>query len=575
MIRGIGTSKGIGIGYALKVETPEIKVKRERAEDAESEKKRYEQAKNRFTEETEAIIERLEKKLKENDKTALVLKNQIYLIEDVEMNEGILGLIEREHLCAEAAVDATCKMYEDIFSAMDSELMNQRVADIEDLRHRIIALLSGVKQLDLSKLPPDTVIVAGQLQPSLAAVMDTEHVAGIIAEHGGETSHAAILARALGIPAVLSVKDITKKVSDGDTVIVDGEYGEVFIKPISKTIEIYKKKRGLYLEKTRELKKYIDKDTSTADGHNVCLAANIGSSEEASKAMESGADGVGLFRTEYLFLDGVSSPTEEQQFEEYKRAAVICKKGALTIRTIDISADKNIPYLGLAKEKNPFLGYRAIRFCLGRLDIFIAQLRAILRASAYGNVRIMIPLVTSLEEITAVKDIVLKIMEDFDRHEIPYDREIKIGVLIETPAAALISDVLAKEVDFFSIGTNDLTQYTAAVDRGNENVAYLYSVFHPAVIRLIRDVIKNAKSAGIEVGMCGEAAANPCMIPLLLSFGLEVFSVAPPVVLETRKNIASWTLKEAGEVAANVFEMRTEKEISNYLSDYIAEKGEK
>ncbi len=575
MIRGIGTSNGIGIGYVLKVEMPQIDVNHSSVEDADAEKKRYENVRDRFVEETAEIIENLKKKLDENDKTALVLKNQIYLIEDVEMNDGILKLIENEHICAEAAVDATCRMYEEIFSSMDSELMKQRVADIEDLRHRLIALLSGVRQLDLSKLPPDTVIVAKQLQPSLTAAMDTEHVAGIIAEKGGETSHAAILARALGIPAVLSVRDISRKVSDGDMVIVDGEYGEVFVRPIPKTIEIYKKKRKTYLEKTKELKKYVDRETSTADGHNVRLSANIGSGDDASKAMESGAEGVGLFRTEYLFMNGVSAPSEEQQFEEYKKAAIICKKGTLTIRTVDISGDKNIPYLGLSKEKNPFLGYRAIRFCLGRVDIFITQLRAILRASAYGNIRILIPLVTSLEEITAVKSIVSKIMEDFDRHEISYDREIKIGIMIETPAAALISDVLAGEVDFFSIGTNDLTQYTVAVDRGNENVAYLYSVFHPAVIRIIREVIKNAKSAGIEAGMCGEAAANPCMIPLLLSFGLDVFSVSPSVVLETRKNIASWTLKEAGEVTSNVLEMCSEKEISNYLSDYIAEKQER
>ena len=575
MIRGIGTSNGIGIGYVLKVEMPQIDIKHSSVEDAEAEKKRYESVRDRFVEETAEIIESLKKKLDENDKTSLVLKNQIYLIEDVEMNEGILKLIENEHICAEAAVDATCKMYEEIFASMDSELMKQRVADIEDLRHRLIELLSGVRQLDLSKLPPDTVIVAKQLQPSLTAAMATVHVAGIIAGKGGETSHAAILARALGIPAVLSVRDISQKVSDGDMVIVDGEYGEVFVRPIPKTIEIYKKKRKAYLEKTKELKKYIDRETSTGDGHNVHLSANIGSGDDASKAMESGAEGVGLFRTEYLFMNGVSAPSEEQQFEEYKKAAIICKKGVLTIRTVDISGDKNIPYLGLSKEKNPFLGYRAIRFCLGRVDIFIAQLRAILRASAYGNIRIMIPFVTSLEEITAVKSIVSKIMEDFDRHEISYDREIKIGIMIETPAAALISDVLAREVDFFSIGTNDLTQYTVAVDRGNADVAYLDSVFHPAVIRIIREVIKNAKSAGIEAGMCGEAAANPCMIPLLLSFGLDVFSVSPSVVLETRKNIASWTLKEAGEVTSNVLEMCSEKEISNYLSDYIAEKEER
>lgn len=414
--------------------------------------------------------------------------------------------------------------------------------------------------------------MARELQPSVTALMDTRHVVGIVAEKGGETSHAAILARALEIPAVLSIKGALGQIKTGDFIIVDGEYGEIFINPIPKTIEIYKKKRSIYQKQVQELKKYIDKETVTRDGRRVCLAANIGNAGEAAKAMEAGAECVGLFRTEFLFMNGTSMPTEEEQFEAYKKAAVICKDKVLTIRTLDIGGDKDVPYMGLAKEANPFLGYRAIRFCLGRIDIFTAQLRAILRASAYGNIRIMLPLVTGVNELRAAKTVLHNIMNVLDSKNIKYDKDIQIGVMIETPAACMTADMLAQEAAFFSIGTNDLTQYMLAVDRGNENVAYLYSPLHPSVLRAIKRIIECAKEKNIEVGMCGEAAASPVMIPLLLTFGLDEFSVTATKVLETRKNIASWTIKEAAEVTDAVMSMHTEREISDYLQTVLEQK---
>ena len=288
--------------------------------------------------------------------------------------------------------------------------------------------------------------------------------------------------------------------------------------------------------------------------------------------MTAGAEGVGLFRTEFLFMNGVKMPTEEEQFEAYKKAVILCKDKFLTIRTLDIGGDKDIPYMGLAKENNPFLGYRAIRFCLDRVDVFTVQLRAILRASAFGRIRIMLPMITSVNEVRQVKNIIGKLMNNLEKDNIEFDKNIQIGVMIETPAAAMMADVLAKETDFFSIGTNDLTQYVMAVDRGNENVAYLYSVFNPAVLRFIKRIIKAGKEEGIEVGMCGEAAGNPAMIPLLLAYGLDEFSVTPSKVLETRKNIASWTMKEACELESKVANMVTEKEVAMYLNDYIANK---
>lgn len=574
MIRGIGTSKGIGIGRALLIRTSEVSVKVVHIEDTAAEKARYAAAREQFIRETEQMIEQLKQRLGGKDKTALVLKNQIYLIRDIEMNSAIENFIENEQICAEAAIEETCAMYGKLFSGMDNETMNQRVADIEDMKNRLLGILAGVRQTDLSHLEPGTVIVAEELHPSVTAAMDTKNIVGIVAEKGGETSHAAILARALEIPAVLSVRQACCRIKDNDHVIVDGEYGEVFVNPLPRTVQIYEKKRSLFFEKMQELKKFVDKETVTADGHKVCLAANIGNDQEAAKAVSDGAEGVGLFRTEFLFMNGVAMPTEEEQTEAYRKAAVICKDRTLTIRTLDIGGDKDIPYMGLTKESNPFLGYRAIRFCLGRVDVFLTQLRAILKASAYGNIRIMLPLVTSVDEVRAVKRLLRNMMLDFDKNEIAYDKNIQLGIMVETPAASLMADVLAREVDFFSIGTNDLVQYTMAVDRGNENVAYLYSAFDPAVLRSVQRIIECAKAADIEVGMCGEAAADPLMIPLLISFGLDEFSVTPSKVLETRKQIASWTVKEAAQVTQKVMRMCSEKEISNYLSDYIASKNE-
>ena len=480
-----------------------------------------------------------------------MLKNQIYLARDITTENEVVAAIDNSHICAEAAFDDVCNKLIQLFSSMDNPDMQQRVTDIQDMRERMIQILQGTKAFDLTNLPDNTVIVADEIKPSMTASMDIAHVAGIVAEKGGDTAHASILARALEIPAVLSVKGILQKVKNGDSIIIDGAYGEVFINPTQRTFSIYEKKKKKYEEHIEELKTFINKST------------------------ETGAEGVGLFRTEFLFLNKNALPTEEEQFEEYKKAAVLTKGMPLTIRTLDIGGDKDIPYMGLTKETNPFLGYRAIRFCLDRVDIFTTQLRAILRASAYGSIRIMIPMITSVNEVRQVKDMIKKICSDLDHNGISYDKNIQTGVMIETPAAAIMADAIAQEVDFFSIGTNDLTQYTIAVDRCNENVAYLYSAFNPAVLRLIRRIIECAHNAGIEAGMCGEAAANALMAPILLSFGLDEFSVSTGKVLETRKTIADWSLKEAGLVTDKVMSMATEKEVTDYLSDYLSERNKK
>lgn len=570
MLRGIGTSKGIGIGKALIIHKCKNAVSRVKIKDTEAEVDKFNEAVEKFIQETNELVDKLSQKLNGDDKNALVLKNQEYLIRDPEFTSGVISAITNDKLNAEAAVEDTCEMLKNIFLSFNNDTMTQRVADIEDMKQRLIAIMQGQKHIDLTKLSDNTVIIADEIHPSMTANMDTEHIAGIISEKGGDTSHASILARALEIPAVLSVKDICSKIAEGEEVIVDGAYGEVFVNPTPITLKIYNKKKKAYDERVKELKKYIDKQTVTRDGRKVMLAANIGNADEAAKAVKAGAEGVGLFRTEFLFMNKQALPTEEEQYNEYKKAAVVLDGRQLTIRTLDIGGDKDIPYMGLTKELNPFLGYRAIRFCLDRVDIFTTQLRAVLRASAYGNIRIMIPMITSVTEVQAVKKIINGICRDLDKKDIKYDKDIKIGVMIETPAAAIMADVLAHEVDFFSIGTNDLTQYTLAVDRGNENVAYLYSALNPAVIRSIKHIIECAHNAGIEAGMCGEAAADERMIPLLLNFGLDEFSVTVSSVLETRKEIASWSSKEVKEITENVMNYSEEKEVSNYLSDCIA-----
>ena len=574
MERGIGTSRGIGIGHVLVVSNNNAVVNRGTHYNANEEKARFFEARKIFMEQTESLLTDLEKKLGESDKDALVLKNQIYLVKDITTENEVVAAIENNNICAEAAFEDVCNKLIKLFSSMDNSDMQQRVTDIQDMKERMIQILQGEKAFDLTNLPDNTVIVADEIKPSMTASMDIAHVAGIVAEKG-DTAHASILARALEIPAVLSVKGILEKVGNGDSIIIDGAYGEVFINPTQRTLSIYEKKKKKYEEHIEELKTFINKSTETADGKKVMLAANIGGAEEAAKAVKAGAEGVGLFRTEFLFLNKSALPTEEEQFEEYKKAAVLTKGMPLTIRTLDIGGDKDIPYMGLTKETNPFLGYRAIRFCLDRVDIFTTQLRAILRASAYGSIRIMIPMITSVNEIRQVKELIKKICSDLERNGISYDKNIHIGVMIETPAAAVMADVIAQEVDFFSIGTNDLTQYTIAVDRCNENVAYLYSAFNPAVLRLIRRIIECAHNAGIEAGMCGEAAANALMAPILLSFGLDEFSVSTGKVLETRKTIADWSLKEAGLVTDKVMSMATEKEVTDYLSDYLSERNKK
>ncbi len=566
MLKGIGVSEGYGIGRAAAAVMPEIKYVPKTDCDSKSERLRFENALKIFTDNNNELAEQVSRTV--GQKESEIILGHIMMMQDPYMRSEIEKSIDKGN-CAEAALDSVCNTFIAMFSAVDDEMTKQRAADIEDIRTEILSILTGVKRVDLSKLDKDTVIVARELTPSMTACINKENVVGIITETGSKTSHAAILARAMEIPAVLSVENALEQIKHGDEVIVDGVTGTVIVSPSDKEKSVYISKRDEYIERRSRLREFVGRPTCTADGRRVELLGNIGTPQEAEKVISQDGEGIGLFRTEFLFMDRSAAPDENEQLEAYKKVLLTMKGKQVIIRTLDIGGDKDIPYLGLEKEENPFLGFRAIRYCLGHEEIFDTQLRALVRASSYGNLSVMVPLVTGTEEFRSVKKKVVEIMQEFDTSNIPYDKYLKLGVMIETPSAAIIADLLAKEADFFSIGTNDLTGYTLAVDRGNANVAYLYSVFSPAVLRTIKHVITEAKKANIPVGMCGEAAADPLLIPLLISFGLDEYSVSASSVLSTRREISRWTKEQADEIADKIMSLETENSIVEQLKKTV------
>ena len=552
MYKGIAASRGIGIGSICRIIEQDLSFEAKIVSDVAAEKARFQKAIDDFVEETYAMAEDVKRNI--GEKESEILLGHAVMISDPSMSGEMFSMIDAGQ-CAEAALTGVCDMFYGIFSTMDDEMMKQRASDIADVKVSILKKLLGVKDIEIGKVPKGTVLVCKDLTPSMTSQIVKENVAGIITEVGGPTSHSAILARALEIPAVLSVPGIVDLVEDKDAAIVDGTAGDVFINPEGDVLAKYVDKREEFIKKREELKKFIGKETLTADGDKLEIFCNIGTPKDAKKAMECDGEGVGLFRSEFLFMDNTHLPTEEEQFEAYKEALETMQGKTVIIRTLDIGGDKDIPYMDFEKEENPFLGFRAVRYCLANPDMYKVQLRAITRASAFGKAKIMVPLVTTVDEVRAVKKLVAEIKEDLRREGIPFDENIEVGCMTETAASAAIADLLAKEADFFSIGTNDLTGYTMAVDRGNAKVAYLYSAFQPAVLRSIRQIIAAAKEAGIPVGMCGEAAADPLMIPLLMSFGLDEYSVNPVLVLTARSIISKWSKAEVDALAEKVMAM--------------------
>ena len=571
MYKGTGASSGIGLGTAVVVGEAELVIRKEVVGNPEAELERFKGALEQSLRETEILAEDLATRV--GEKEAEILQGHMMLLSDPMLTGEIEAAIKNEAVNSEYAIETVCNTYADLFASMGDELMQQRATDMRDIKTRMQKVLLGIQSVDIASLPEGSILVAKDLTPSMTAGINPENVVGIVTELGGRTSHSAILARALEIPAVVAVNGLMEQVQKGDFVVLDGDAGEVYVNPSQEVKESYEKKRQVFLQEKKDLEQYIGKPSVTKDGVQVEIVANIGKPEDVDKVLQYDGEGVGLFRTEFLFMDRTAMPTEEEQFEAYKKVAAAMNGKPVIIRTLDIGGDKEIPYMGLEKDENPFLGYRAIRFCLDRKeDIYKPQLRALLRASAFGNIRIMVPLVTCIEEYREAKALVEELKKELDEKGIAYKKDIQVGIMVETAAASLIADLFAKEVDFFSIGTNDLTQYTMSVDRGNKKVSYLYSTFNPAVLRSIRHIIACAREQGIMVGMCGEAASDPMMIPLLLAFGLNEFSMSASAILRTRKLITGYDTRELQKVAEKAMSFATAGEVEQYMKEFV-EKG--
>ncbi len=563
ILKGINASAGIGLGRAVCVREENLDYSAVAYAGKDVEKKRLQSAIDEFNLRTTAMANHIREQT--GPKEAEILTGQITMLSDPfmlsQMNEAI-----DNGSCAEAAADAICSMYAEMFAGVDDELMRQRATDVRDIRARLLSILLGTTGIDLAELPAGTILVARDLTPSMTVGLNKENVAGIVTETGGRTSHSAILARALQLPAVLSIPKALELIKDGDGLIVDGSEGVVVLAPDACTRSEYLSKQKDYQEKVAALEVYRNRPTVNADGKYYHLYANIGSAADAETAAQSGAEGIGLFRTEFLFMDRTSLPDETIQYEAYHAVSKIMAGKEVIIRTLDVGGDKAIEYLGMEQEENPFLGHRAIRYCLDRPELYKVQLRALLRAGAEEkNIKIMLPLVTCVEEVRAARELLEACKKELAEANIPFDRDIALGAMIETPAAALIADLLAQECDFFSIGTNDLTQYTMAVDRGNAKVAKLYTHFQPAVLRSIRNVITAAKRANIPVGMCGEAAADPGLIPLLMCWGLDEFSVSASAILASRAQIHRWHEKDFCRITEEALSLSTASGVEGYL----------
>ena len=562
MFEGVNASDGYGIGVAQVAVAPDLSFTPTKPEDPEAEKARYNEALAKFIEQTNMQIERMKQSV--GEEAAAIMGAHIEFAEDEGIKDMVNGSID-SGMCAEQAVSEAYDMYFNMFSNMDDELFRERAADVADVKTGLLADLLGKQVVDLSSLPENSIVVVEELTPSMTADIDKENVAGIVTETGGRTSHSAIIARALEIPAVLSVADATKNIKSGEMVIVDGTLGKVINNPEDDVLEAYRAKAKSYAEEKAALEAYRGKETVTGDGEKVLLVANIGNPDDANVAAEHDAEGVGLFRSEFLFMDAKELPTEDEQFAAYQKVALRMKDEPVIIRTLDVGGDKEIPYLNLKKEENPFMGFRAVRYCLNNPEQYKVQLTALLRASAFGDVKIMLPLVTTLDEVRQAKALVEECKKELDERGVAYNKDIEVGTMIETPAASLLADDLAEECDFFSIGTNDLIGYTMCADRGNDRVSYLYTVYQPAVLRSLKRIIESGREKGIMVGMCGEAAADPLLIPVLLSFGLNEFSVSAPSILRTRKIISEWTKEEADALTEKVMKLKTATEVKVML----------
>ena len=566
-MKGIGTSPGIVLGKAYIYKEPEIIFFKKQIDDLNKETVRLEEAIEKGTIQIKDIYKQVLETL--GEKEAEIFNVHRMIIGDPEFVGVVKKKIESERINAEWAIKEVADHYVELFKNMEDEYLRERVLDLKDVSKRLLRILLGIKTMDLSSLKEKCIIVAEDLTPSEIAQMNKEAAIGIVTELGGKTSHTSIMARTLEIPVVAGLKDITNIAKNGDFIIIHGEKGLILLNPSKEDIERYKKKQGDHEEFKLKLNKKKKKKSISKDGIKVDIVANIGTVEDVDKVIENNGAGVGLYRTEFLYMGRNKPPTEKEQFEAYKIVAQRLKGKPVTIRTLDVGGDKDLPYLNLSKERNPFLGYRAIRLCLDMVDVFKTQLRAILRASAFGNINIIFPMISNVREIRQAKGILEEIKKELKSQNIPFNEDIKIGIMVEVPAVAIHSDIFAKEADFFSIGTNDLIQYTLAADRGNQDISYLYSQYHPAVLRLIKMTIENGHKEGINVSMCGEAAGDEKLIPILLAMGLDGFSMCPFSILKARWIINNTYVKDVKAMLGTILNLTTAEEVEKFIDREI------
>lgn len=566
-MKGIGTSPGIALGHVIVYKEPEIAVTKEQVQDIDKEIDRLEKAIKIGIKQIENLYEKTLKNVGKEE--AEIFNAHKMMIEDPEFIGDVKETIKSQEVNAEWAVKNTADKYIEMFENIEDEYLRERALDLKDVSKRLLRILLDIETMDLGSLEEESIIVAEDLTPSDTAQMNKDMVLGFVTELGGKTSHTSIMARTLEIPAVSGLKDITNKVKNGDFIIIDGKEGIVLLNPSEEEIKTYEQKKRDYKEFQLKLKDMKGKESISKDGVKVEIAANIGTPKDVDKVIENDGEGIGLYRTEFLYMDSKTLPTEEEQFEAYKIVAERLEGKPVVIRTLDVGGDKDIPYLDLPEEMNPFLGYRAIRLCLDRTDIFKTQLRALLRASAFGNVKIMFPMISSIQEIRDAKKILEEAKEELRKENIPFDENIEVGIMVEIPAAAVHSDIFAKEVDFFSIGTNDLIQYTLAVDRGNQDISYLYNQYHPGVLKLIKMTIENGHKEGIWVGMCGEAAGDEKLIPLLLGMGLDEFSMSSSSMLRARWIINNTSKREIESMLDEILSLPTAEDVEKFIDEKI------
>lgn len=558
-LKGIVASEGVVLGRAYLFIKDKLEVSNKKIDED-----KIPEEKNKFTDALDEYREYLNNLETDTDAQKNVVEAHIGMLDDPYLIDTVNEKIDESENVESALVNSIAEMVATI-EGLDDPYLKERAVDYKDIGERLLHILKGVKPQKLFPLPKDSIIVAEELTPTDTSVMDRDNVIGFCMDLGGKTAHTSIIAQTLGIPALVGMKNVTKVVKDGDLIIIDDNNGELFVNPDEETVEEYKKIIQEQKEEKERLEKYKNEDSITPDGKKVEVAVNIGNLEDLEDGIEKGASSVGLFRTEFLYMGNTHFPTEEEQFNVYKKAAELLNGNTLVIRTLDIGGDKSLSYFEFPQEDNPFLGWRALRICFDMCDVFETQLRAILRASKYGDIKILLPMVISVDEIIRFNEILEKVKSNLRERKEEFNEEIEVGIMVETPASSIIADDLIKYVDFFSIGTNDLTQYVLAVDRGNEKISNLYSTYNKAVLRMIKRVIDISHEHGKWTGMCGGFAGDPSSTKMLLGMGLDEFSVPAPKVAKIKDIIRNTSLKEAEEFANEILNLTTTKEIEERI----------